>query len=1144
MISNQEIRRQVVHDMTYTKGLQYYSKGKVAKLAFDPKTKAFSADVLGQQLYHVVVTFSEQKAVLSATCQCQAYANYKGACKHIVAVLKAVQMNWDRHWVKDYKDLVPDLEEVAKKYQNNELGAFSTGESNIFSKNLEADSEALLLQEEKLRSKVTELATHRFYQSLERFEFDEMQSTGEISLIPVIIVNDDGAHGPSRTLEISLRTQRIFQIKQVREFIAQVHLGQPIAFGKTFTYDPKINQLDYKSQKLWQFLESLYWNEKQLEEGYGSPGNTRFAKGTLVFEGKRVRLNDQSFYELLDILEEDAFDLRFESYLERDLIETYVVHGNPNFEIEVAESGNDLALILKENRRNLRVLDRKGMILYYQGVIYKTDPDYASAMGPLLAQTGELSEVRIQISPERMDHFFAKILPKLEQQAVVKLAAELEEKVVREPMEVEVYLDQWQNEIMADVVFKYGNKEIQPFKEGLEITTGESVKLIRDYQGEMETLEWFAKAQFYRVGNALRLQDVEAIGDFYYSGLEVLLSMATVFRTERFMTTTIKLPNPFKVQCKMEQSAGMLELKVETEGLSREELLALIASHRQKKRYHRLKNGDLVALHEGGAIADLDELSSHLNLKINQLLQESVTLPAYRAVYLEAMSRDKDGLRIERDQAFKQLIRNLEEPEDLDMSLPDPLKSVLRDYQTTGFKWLKVLSKYGFGGILADDMGLGKTLQVLAFLLSEKEEKQSKGLPAGRALIVVPTSLIYNWQAEVEKFSSSLNLRIVSGMKAERVEKLSNLDDVDLVVTTYGLLKRDLDYYRNIAFEYCIIDEAQHIKNANTLSARSVKCIKARNTFALTGTPIENGLTELWSIFDFIMPGYLYQSGQFINRYANPIIKDGDQQVLSHLRRHIQPFVLRRLKQDVLLELPEKIESRMVNQMTPEQSKNYAAWQMRAKKEFEEEIMQNSGQPNKIKILALLTRLRQLACHPALFLEGYTGGSGKLDQLMELVDDAISGGHRLLIFSQFTTLLGIVSKALEAQNIDTWYIDGSVSAEDRINRVKAFNEGDKSVFLISLKAGGTGLNLTGADMVVHLDPWWNPAVEDQATDRAYRIGQTKVVQVFRMITKGTIEEKIDELKAKKRALIEEMITPGDEWLEKVSVTDMMALFED
>ena len=482
--------------------------------------------------------------------------------------------------------------------------------------------------------------------------------------------------------------------------------------------------------------------------------------------------------------------------------------------------------------------------------------------------------------------------------------------------------------------------------------------------------------------------------------------------------------------------------------------------------------------------------------------------------------------------------------------MPASLSDTLRDYQVTGFNWLSGLAECHLGGILADDMGLGKTLQVLAFLLAQKEADEQAGKVSPPSLVVAPTSLVYNWLEEAHRFTPGLQAVAVAGAKGEREELLKKAlpgvgkpGKADILITTYNMLKRDIDLYAPCHFRYAILDEAQHIKNPGTQNAQCVKQLQAEGFFALTGTPIENTLTELWSLFDYLMPGYLLSQAKFKQRYETPIVKEQDEQAATDLRRHIMPFILRRLKQDVLTELPDKVERRQICEMTPKQDKVYKAWFLKSKKEFNEVLKERNMGESKIKILAILTRLRQIACDPSLFLEDYNGGSGKLDALEEIVGDAVGAGHRLLIFSQFTTLLGHIGERLQKMGLRYYYLDGSTPALERMNLVKSFNAGNRPVFLISLKAGGTGLNLTGADMVLHVDPWWNPAVEDQATDRAYRLGQKNNVQVVRLIMKDTVEEKIYDLQQKKKNLIDQMIQPGENFLSKLTDEEIRELFQ-
>ena len=383
----------------------------------------------------------------------------------------------------------------------------------------------------------------------------------------------------------------------------------------------------------------------------------------------------------------------------------------------------------------------------------------------------------------------------------------------------------------------------------------------------------------------------------------------------------------------------------------------------------------------------------------------------------------------------------------------------------------------------------------------------------------------------------------VAGTKAERAAQLQALAGIDVVVTTYDTLKRDMDLYQQQEFRYVFLDEAQHIKNPATQRARAVKRLPSESCFALTGTPIENTLTELWSIFDFLMPGYLGSQAKFKQRFEIPIVRAEDKKAAAQLRQRVMPFILRRMKKDVLKELPDKVERKLIGEMTPQQTKVYRAYFMKSQRDFMREVSLASPGERRIKILAILTRLRQIACDPALFLESYHGGSGKLDMLEELIEEAIEGGHRLLIFSQFTTMLAHIAERLRRKGLAYFSLDGATPALTRMKLVREFNRGAVPIFLISLKAGGTGLNLTGADMVVHFDPWWNPAVEDQATDRAYRLGQRNNVQVFKLIMKGTVEEKIYELQEKKKSLIDQMIQPGENFLAKLTDEEIRALFQ-
>jgi superfamily II DNA or RNA helicase len=473
---------------------------------------------------------------------------------------------------------------------------------------------------------------------------------------------------------------------------------------------------------------------------------------------------------------------------------------------------------------------------------------------------------------------------------------------------------------------------------------------------------------------------------------------------------------------------------------------------------------------------------------------------------------------------------------------PRNLKASLRPYQEQGFHWLWFLHEIGAGGVLADDMGLGKTVQTLALLLAVKaaDEKANRDHPF-KALIVAPTSVVTNWLREMDKFAPSLRHALWHG--GDRKERTDELEDADVVVTSYALLRRDEELLAKLDLRYAILDEAQQIKNPLSATARAAKRLKADRRLALSGTPIENRLSEIWSIFDYVSPGLLGPLEKFEERYSRPI-DGGDQKAATRLRATIHPFILRRTKAEVAKDLPEKIETEQYCELLGEQAALYAAVLKEVRAQVMGEVERQGLARSHIQILAGLTRLRQAACDPRLLnlpRQFADEDSGKLVALRELIQTCVDGGHKVLVFSQFVSMLTIIRRAMEEDGVPYEYLDGST--KDRAERVENFQrDTGPPVFLISLKAGGSGLNLTAADTVIHFDPWWNPAVEDQATDRTHRIGQTKVVTAYRLVAKGTIEEKILELGAKKRELVGAVLSEDSGGAKKLTKGDLEELF--
>lgn len=623
-------------------------------------------------------------------------------------------------------------------------------------------------------------------------------------------------------------------------------------------------------------------------------------------------------------------------------------------------------------------------------------------------------------------------------------------------------------------------------------------------------------------------RDEENVCALLEEGIPRLQSLASVFIDDKIRG--IKILKSPKVAVGVGIKGSLLDLKIQMEDLTLTEIDQILAAYRRRKKYYRMRNGDFISLENNG-LAILSELAQGLMIGGGQIKSENIDLPKYRMGYIDAVLKNPpEGLEVHRDLDFKRMVRDMREYDDSDFDIPAELNARLRHYQKTGFRWLAMLDQWGLGGILADDMGLGKTLQVIALLL----------LKNANALVVCPASLVYNWESELHRFAPGLRAVAVVGSLAEREELIRSAEGRGVWITSYDLLKRDTAFYEEHSFEYMIIDEAQYIKNAGTQVAKAVKSVKADHRFALTGTPIENRLSDMWSIFDFIMPGYLYSYPKFRDEFEYPIVRSDDEDAGRRLRRMVQPFILRRRKNDVLKDLPEKTEEVYYAKMDSEQRKLYDAHVL----QLQAQLMDQSDdafRSDSIKYLAELTKLRQICCSPSLCYENYTGTSAKQELCMELVENAIAGEHRILLFSQFTQMLDALGEELKRRGIEYLYLSGKDSKERRRHLVEHFQKGEAPVFLISLKAGGTGLNLTAADMVIHYDPWWNAAAQNQASDRAHRIGQEKHVTVMKLVTRDTIEEKIIEIQDAKLSLAEDIIEGKGTADHRLSRQEMLEL---
>ncbi|MCC8029926.1 MAG: DEAD/DEAH box helicase [Lachnospiraceae bacterium] len=625
----------------------------------------------------------------------------------------------------------------------------------------------------------------------------------------------------------------------------------------------------------------------------------------------------------------------------------------------------------------------------------------------------------------------------------------------------------------------------------------------------------------------------EQLFDFLQTGIPVLEKYGTVHGSEAFRKFTVA-PVP-KVKVGVSVESGILDLSLTSTGISEKELLEVLQSYRRKKRFHVLSSGDFLDLTEDDQLSQVTDFMLELDLNPEDVIKKSAKVPLYRALYLDRLLEEHDALYSSRDRVYRSIIRNFKTIRDSESEPPASLAGTLRPYQTLGFKWIRTLEEAGFGGILADEMGLGKTLQTIAALSYDYDGREPGIMQP--SLVVCPASLVYNWQEEFARFAPDIRTMPITGGAAARRKALAAWDTTQVYIISYDLLKRNIAELSGKEFFYAILDEAQYIKNAGAAVSKAVKTLNAGHRLALTGTPIENRLSELWSIFDFLMPGFLYSQKDFEQKFAVPVTKNKDKEAMEKLKKMTTPFLMRRRKEDVLKDLPSKLEEVRYVPISGEQQKLYDAEVLKLKNG----ILDGTYGTGKVKVLAELTRIREICCDPSLLYEDYHKESAKREAAMGLIRQAMDGGHRMLLFSQFTSMLALLEEDLKAEGIPYYILTGSTSKEKRIRLVHQFNEGDVPVFLISLKAGGNGLNLTGADVVIHYDPWWNLAAQNQATDRTHRIGQTRQVTVYRLILKGTIEERILKLQEEKKDLADQVLSGEGASLASLSQEELLEL---
>ncbi|WP_027623036.1 DEAD/DEAH box helicase [Clostridium lundense] len=960
-------------------------------------------------------------------------------------------------------------------------------------------------EKEELLNGVEEKRNRKFINNIKQNLLDK-STLLKIYLNTSYKLNIEHGHNGGVSIEVKIGDDKLYVIKNIKEFVENLLSGNEIYFGKGFTFNPYIHKFKEEDEKIINLLIETYEYKKVVEdmENY----STYSAK---ILKGKKAYFTESNLRKFFEALKDRTIDLNINGENIND-----VPFIKDDFPLDFNLERKNNKILLKQTSNIPLPIIPEGRYFLYEDKIYEPSEELIKNYKPFFNEFSKEKSREIIFNENFSEEVASFILPALKKiSRDVQVDREFKEKFYQETLKTSIYFDKQDDNIIANVIFKYGDTEINPL--GNENKKGEKI-LIRDIEGEKNIIGILEAFNFKKENYNYVLQDEEQLLNFMLKGMEVLQDICEIYYSQSFKNIKIYTSSNYKSNIKLNED-DLLEFTFSIEGVDKKELKDIFEALKEKKKYYRLKKGGFVTLANEG-LEGIGNLIDYLNIKPSELEKEKILLQRYNALYIESSIKEKNINFIEKNNSFRQLVNSIKDIGDMDYIIPENLQNIMRSYQKFGFKWFKTLASYGFGGILADEMGLGKTLQTIAFVKSEVDENKENKMPS---LVVCPTSLVYNWQDEINKFQPDLKCVVVSGSKEEREKNIRDIEEADIVITSYALIRRDIEAYEDIKFRYCFLDEAQNIKNSQSLNAQSVKSIKAKAYFALTGTPVENSLKELWSIFDFIMPGYLLNSRKFSQKYELPIVKNKDKNVLNELNMHIKPFILRRLKKDVIKELPPKIEHNIIVDMTEEQKKVYASFVQQAKEEMDREIAENGFNKSKIKILSMITRLRQICCDPSTFIENYTGDNGKMEAILDIVENNINQGHKMLLFSQFTSVLQNIAKRFNENNIKYLYLDGSTKADIRGDLVKEFNEGDSPIFLISLKAGGTGLNLTGADIVIHFDPWWNPAVEQQASDRAHRIGQKKTVEVIRLIAKGSIEEKIYKIQEKKKEIIKNVV---------------------
>lgn len=908
------------------------------------------------------------------------------------------------------------------------------------------------------------------------------------------------SYGRELHLRLKVGENQTYVLKnKMEDFFDALYSGKGIVcFGKNFTYDPTIYYFNKTDMEILDYVYDIV----NTEYGIYYP---------MLEQSNFLEKNRQ---EIFNLLKDKDFTIKRYG----------IVHGFKNenpFKPVIFKEKDEYVFDLNIINDDAIVISNNYKYIVTNHVGYYVTNKFST----LLKKMAEANLGQLVFSEKDLTTFTNGIVPIVREDIIVDET--VTNLIIPKKPTCKLYFDIYCNDVLCNIKFVYGDKEID-YLDKVD-------NIVRDIEEENKVVNDVMEIGFILLDKFV-LDDVDKQGEFFEKNLEKIALKYDTYTSEKIKETNIVKTSNIKSEFSI-GSDNIMNFSFDLGEINARELEDLFDSLKRKKKYYKLKSGSLINLETDNELRQLENLIDDLNLDNKALINGQGEIPKYRAIYLDSLKKDKYNI-IKTNNLFDEFIDNFNNFKNNKVKFSKREKEILRDYQEIGIEWLYNIYKCDLGAILADEMGLGKSIQIIyLFKKLLKEDKTS------RFLIVSPTSLVYNWEEEFKKFAPEIKYEILSSGKDKRHENIIN-SKASVYITSYGILREDLELYQDINFSVCVIDEAQNIKNPNAGITQAVKKIKAHTKIALTGTPIENSVIELWSIFDFIMPGFFFSQQKFQKKYKVKVFDEDSNKLLAKLNRQISPFILRRKKEDVLKDLPDKISNNIYIDLTQEQKKLYAAEVKRVRREMDDLIGREGFTKARFMILQLLTKLRQLCIDPRIVYDDYKGESAKIDNLIKIVKELIENGHKILLFSSFRSSFEIIEKEFSKNNISYYEINGSVTSKKRMDLVNKFNQDNTNVFLITLKAGGTGLNLTSADTVIHLDLWWNPQAENQATDRAHRIGQKNTVSIIKLVARGTIEERILELQEKKKTLSNKIIdgdASGDNMLSNLTEKDFKNL---